>query len=118
MGRLTFLVVLLAAAAVQAKPATIIVGGPHTPSMVYGPADMLCDLDTCRLFNLPKETGLPPDAIAEFGLPKLGGQDRVELRRCFKVCRASVVGYETKQKTPPEHGNPTIAITPIEMRLE
>ena len=118
MRRLTFLAAMLWGTAVHARPVTVAVGAPHTPRMVYGPADMLCDLDTCRLFNLPRESGLAPNAIVEFGLPKLGGQDRVDLRRCFKVCRASIVGYMTTQKTPPEHGNPTVAITPIEMRLE
>ena len=118
MGRLCALAFLVIASAAQAKPVVLFVGAPHTPSTVYGPADMLCDLNTCRLFNLPKETGLAADAIVEFGLPTLGGQDRVDVRRCFQVCRASIVGFETKQKTPPEHGNPTVAITPIEMRLE
>ena len=111
------LAVLLSVGA-QARPVNIVISGPHSPSLLYGPADMLCDLNTCRLFNLPKETGLPPDAIVEFGLPQLGGQDRVDIRRCFQICRASVVGYETNQKTPSEHGNPTVAISPIELHLQ
>ena len=102
----------------QARPATMYVGAPRTPSVTYGPADMLCDLNTCRLFNLPKDAGLPPNAIVEFGLPQLNGQDRVDIRRCFQVCRATVIGFESQQKTTPDHGNPTVAITPIEMRLE
>ena len=114
---LTLAVVLLAAGA-QARPVTIVVGADHTPSTVYGPADMLCDLNTCRLFNLPAETGLPPDAIVEFGLPQLSGQGRVDIRRCFQICRASVLGFQTQEKPPPEQGNPTVAIVPIEMRLE
>ncbi len=114
---LSVLAVLVASGA-EARPVTIVVSGPHTPSLTYGPADMLCDLNTCRLFNLPKELGLAPDAIVEFGLPQLGGQDRVDIRRCFQICRASVIGYETKEKTPPEHGNPTVAISPIELHLQ
>ena len=110
--------VSLAAASADARPVTMYVGAPHTPFVTYGPADMLCDLNTCRLFNLPKEVGLAPSAIVEFGLPQLNGQDRVDIRRCFQICRATVTGFETQLKTPPEHGNPTVAITPIEMRLE
>ena len=114
---LPLLAMLVLATAVQARPVTITVGAAHTPSMTYGPADMLCDLNTCRLFNLPKEEGLPAGTIVEFGFPQMGGQDRVDLRRCLQLCRASVVGYATSQTTP-DHGNPTVAITPIEMRLE
>ena len=114
----TLAVFLAVAAAAHARPVTIVVGAAHTPSTIYGPADMLCDLNTCRLFSLPKEAGLPPGAIVEFGLPQMGGQERVDVRRCFQICRATIVGYPTEQKAPPERANPTIAITPIEMRLE
>lgn len=102
----------------SARPATIFVSSPHTPSVVYGPADMLCDLHKCRLFNLPPADGLAPDAIVEFGLPELNGQSRVDLRRCFEVCRASVLGYPSDPTSPPEHSKPTVFITPIELRLE
>ena len=102
----------------QARPVTIVVGEPHTPSIVYGPADMLCDLNTCRLFNLPKDAGLPQGAIVEFGLPKMDGQGRLDIRRCFQICHASILGFERQIETPPEHGNPTVAITPIELRLQ
>ena len=112
-----FAAMVLAAGAL-ARPVTITVGGTHTPSVRYGPADMLCDLNTCRLFNLPEEAGLPPGAIVEFGLPQLSGQDRVDIRRCFQVCRASVVGFAVSSLPPPERGNPTVAITPVEMQLE
>jgi hypothetical protein len=118
MRRLLPVIGLLMAAAAQAKPATITVGAAHTPSVQYGPADMLCDLNTCRLFNLPTATGLPRNAIVQFGLPQLDGQDRVDLRRCFQICRASVIGYVAPQKSPPEPANPTVSIIPIEMRLE
>lgn len=102
----------------QARPVTMFVGAQHTPSVLYGPTDMLCDLNTCRLFNLPKEIGLPASTIVEFGLPTLNGQDRVDIRRCFQICRASVLGFETKERVTPGHGNPAITITPIELRLE
>jgi hypothetical protein len=118
MWRLLPALAVLMATAAQAKPATIQVGPAHTPSVDYGPADMLCDLNTCRLFNLPKETGLPPNAIVQFGLPQLDGQDRVDLRRCFQICRASVIGYAAPQKAPQGPENPTVSIIPIEMRLE
>jgi hypothetical protein len=108
MWRLLPALAVLMATAAQAKPATIQVGPAHTPSVDYGPADMLCDLNTCRLFNLPKETGLP----------QLDGQDRVDLRRCFQICRASVIGYAAPQKAPQGPENPTVSIIPIEMRLE
>ena len=86
--------------------------------MTYGPADMLCDLNTCRLFNLPKDVGLPANAIVQFGLPQLSGQDRVDIRRCLQVCRATVTGFEAPQKPAWDPANPIITITPIEMRLE
>ena len=118
MRRTALLVLVLIATGAQSRPVTIVVGARHTPSIVYGPADMLCDLNTCRLFNLPQETGLPLHAIVEFGLPQLSGQGRVDIRRCFQICRASILGFETQERTPPEHGNPTVAIIPIEMRLQ
>jgi hypothetical protein len=100
------------------EPITIHAGPPHTPSVVYGPADMLCDLYTCRLFNLPSQLGLARGTIVAFGLPTLDGQDRVNLRRCFQVCRASVLGYEIDAAVPRAASNPTISINPIEIRLE
>lgn len=116
----TALVVLgsLVVGGVQARPVTMFVGAAHTPNVLYGPADMLCDLNTCRLFSLPKGNGLSSEAIVEFGLPQLNGQDRVDIRRCFQICRASVLGFETRPKVPPEHANPTVVITPIELHLE
>ena len=86
--------------------------------MLYGPADMLCDLNKCRLFELPSTLGLDPGTIVEFGLPAMGGQDRIDLRRCFQICRASVLGYKSPNTSPPGQSNPTIAITPVEIRLE
>ena len=110
--------VLLAAAGAR-QPAIIYVGAPDAHARVYGPADMLCDLNKCRLFNLPREPSLPPRAIAEFGIPVMSGQDRVELRRCLEqVCRASVLGTQSERTSLPGHSNPTLFITPIELRLE
>ncbi len=102
----------------SARPATLFVGAPHTPSVLYGPADMLCDMFKCRLFNLPRGLAASTDTIVEFGLPTLSGQDRVDLRRCLQVCRASILGYESSPTSNPEHSKPTLFITPIEMRLE
>ncbi len=108
----------LAAGAASAKPATITVGAPHPGALVYGPADMLCDLNKCRLFGLPAALHLPANAIVEFGVPQMEGQQRIELRRCFQLCRASVLGFASDATSPPGHGNPTVFITPIELRLE
>ncbi len=102
----------------QARPVTVSVGRPHTPSVVYGPADMLCDLHKCRLFNLPSTVAPVSNTIVEFGLPEVAGQDAVEFRRCFALCRASVLGYESNPTSKPEQSNPTVFITPVEIRLE
>ena len=114
----TLAVLIVTALPAWARPVTIVVGPPQKPAVTYGPADMLCDLNTCRLFNLPPSSGLPSNAIVEFGMPSLGGQDRVDMRRCLQICRASVVGVVESQKAAPGDGNPTIAIDPIEMRLD
>jgi hypothetical protein len=101
------------------RPATIIVGTANTDSKVYGPADMLCDLNKCRLFNLPASLGLAPNTIVEFGIPEMSGQDRVDMRRCSEqMCRASVLGYPSERTSLPGHSGPTVFITPVEMRLE
>ncbi len=118
MRALLFISALLLPFWAQARPATLRIGQPHTPSMVYGPADMLCDLHKCRLFNLPKTVAPDATTIVEFGLPDMTGQDGVEFRRCFALCRASVLGYESNPTSKPEQSNPTVFITPIEIRLE
>ena len=106
-------------AAIARQPATIIVGTANSASKVYGPADMLCDLNKCRLFNLPEALGLQPNTIVEFGLPEMNGQDRVDMRRCMEqLCRASVLGYPSERTSPPGHSGPTVFITPVELRLE
>jgi hypothetical protein len=102
----------------QARSVTLSVGRAHTPSMVYGPADMLCDLHKCRLFNLPPTVTPIANTIVEFGLPEVAGQDAVEFRRCFALCRASVLGYESNPTSKPEQSNPTVFITPIEIRID
>lgn len=109
---------LVASAGVVARPATLIVGGPHPAAVVYGPADMLCDLNKCRLFNLPAAVAPRSGTIVEFGLPQMDGQNRVDIRRCFQMCRASVLGFESDPTSDPQHSRPTIFITPIELRLE
>ena len=118
MRLLGLAVLLLASHLAQARPVTMIVGAAHEPNMLFGPADMLCDLNKCRLFGLPKTEHLAANAIIEFGLPQLDGQNRIDIRRCFQICRASVLGFETPLRSPVEHGNPVVAITPIELRLE
>jgi hypothetical protein len=101
------------------RPATIIVGTANRESKVYGPADMLCDLNKCRLFNLPAALGLAPNTIVEFGIPEMTGQDRVDMRRCSEqLCRASVLGYPSERTSLPGHSGPTVFITPVELRLE
>jgi hypothetical protein len=100
-------------------PVTIFVGSPNRAAQVYGPADMLCDLNKCRLFNLPSDGGLASGTIVEFGIPETTGQDRVEMRRCTEqLCRASVLGYPSERTSLPGHSNPTVFITPVELRLE
>ena len=112
------LAVILAPALAQARPATLYVGAPHTPSVLYGPADMLCDMFKCRIFGLPMPQVNQPGTIVEFGLPELAGQSRIDVRRCFQICRASVLGYQSTPTSRPESAKPTLFITPIEMRLE
>jgi len=105
--------------AAGARPVTIIVGTVNSDSKVYGPADMLCDLNKCRLFNLPVALGLAPNTIVEFGIPEMRGQDRIGMRRCMEeMCRASVLGYPSARTSPPGHSGPTVFITPVELRLE
>ncbi len=100
-------------------PVTLFVGTANRASRVFGPADMLCDLNKCRLLNLPKVNNLEPKTIVEFGIPDMSGQDRVEMRRCTEhLCRASVLGYPSERTSPPGHSRPTVFITPVEMRLE
>lgn len=100
-------------------PATIYVGVPNSRASIYGPADMLCDLNKCRIFNLPQTKGLARDTIVEFGIPELNGQDRVEMRRCSEqMCRASVLGYPSERTSMPGHTGPTVFITPVELRLD
>ena len=97
-------------------PVTLKLGAPHDGSTTYGPADMLCDLDKCHMFKVP---GLPPNGTVDFQMPFLKGQDRTDLRRCFSLCRASVVGYpNAPDHRPPDQRNPSITIVPIEMRLQ
>ena len=115
MRRLILVSSLLLMAA-DLPPVTLKLGPPHEGSATYGPADMLCDLDKCHMFKVP---GLPPNGTVDFQMPFLKGQERTDLRRCFSLCRASVVGYpnEPEHRTPDQR-NPSITIAPVEMRLE
>jgi hypothetical protein len=99
------------------KAITLKVGPAHNGAIVYGPADMLCDLDKCHMFMVP---GFPKNGTVDFQMPALKGQERTELRRCFNICRVSVLGFvsdETGHPTPDQQ-NPSITITPVELRLE
>lgn len=118
--RAPFLAAAVLLLAAGRSPATIHVGAPSSRALIYGPADMLCDLNKCRIFNLPKATGLARNTIVEFGMPEvMNGQDRVEMRRCSEqMCRASVLGYPSERTSLPGHTGPTVFITPVEIRLE
>ncbi len=107
----------LAKAAAPLPAVTLTIGPPHPGAIVYGPADMLCDLDKCHMFLVP---GLPKTGTVDFQMPSLKGQERTDLRRCFNVCHGTVLGYvsdETGHPTPDQQ-NPSITITPVEIRLD
>jgi hypothetical protein len=108
-----------AAAPPSHAPTSIFVGTANAATKSYGPADMVCDLNKCRLFSLPPDAGLQPNTIVEFGIPDMGGQDRVEMRRCMEtMCRATVLGYPSERTSSPGHAGPTVFITPVELRLQ
>ncbi len=113
------LVVMLMGAAPAPEPATIQVNPPNPQAVLYGPADMLCDLNKCRMFRLPAEDKLAPGTIVVFGYPgNVSGQDRITLRRCLDVCRAAVLGYPSPPTSPSEYPGPSVFITPVELRLQ
>lgn len=92
------------------------VGEPHTEAIVYGPADMLCDFELCRMLKVP---GLPANAEVDFQAPNLKGDERADLRRCFRFCRASVLGYVSNPAgTVPDPHSPSFTIVPVELRLQ
>ena len=99
------------------KAVTLKVGPPHQGAILYGPADMLCDLDKCHMFTVP---GFPKNGTVDFQMPALKGQERTDLRRCFNLCHVTVLGYvsdDTGHPTPDQQ-NPSITITPVELRLD
>lgn len=114
--RRSLLFVPLFLMAADLPPVTLHLGPPHDGSVTYGPADMLCDLDKCHMFKVP---GLPANGTVDFQMPFLKGQERTDLRRCFSLCRGTVVGYpsEPEHRTPDQR-NPSITISAIEMRLQ
>ena len=119
MRRWAALAASIVLAAAGHAPSVIHVGASNPHARLYGPADMLCDLNKCRLFNLPKEEGMDPNTIVEFGIPDVSGQDRVDMRRCSEqLCRASVLGYPSKRTSPPGHSGPTLFISPIDLQLD
>ncbi len=115
MRRLLVLSVFLGAAA-PLQPVTFHLAPPHEGSTQYGPADMLCDLDKCHMFKVP---GMPSNGTVDFQMPFLQGQERVDLRRCFSLCRATVTGYpsEPDHRTPDQR-NPSISIAAVELSIQ
>ena len=91
---------------------------PHETAVVYGPADMLCDMNMCRLFGVPASGAVPPHAVVEFGLPAMIGQGRVDIRRCLQMCRASVLGFPSNRTSAKQFAGRSVFITPIELRLQ
>ena len=115
MRRLLILSVFLMAAEPMG-PITFHLAPAHPGSTSYGPADMECDLDKCHMFKVP---GMPPNGTVDFQMPFLQGQDRVNLRRCFSLCRAVVTGYpsEPEHRTPDQR-NPSISIAAIDLSIQ
>lgn len=102
--------------AADLPPVTFKLGPAHEGEVAYGPADMLCDLDKCHMFKVP---GMPPNGTVDFQMPNLQRQERLDLRRCFSLCRASVTGYPSvPEHRTPDQRNPSITITASELRLQ
>ncbi len=99
-------------------PVTIQVGTPNPAAVLYGPADMLCDMNKCRMFSLPPENKLAPKTIVVFGYPPVYGQGAIDLRRCLDLCRAAVLGYPSPPTSASEYPGPSVFITPVELRLQ
>ncbi len=115
MRRMLLLSVFLVAAA-PLPPVTFHLAPAHDGSNTYGPADMLCDLDKCHMFKVP---GMPSNGTVDFHFPALQGQERIDLRRCFSLCRATVTGYpsEPEHRTPDQR-NPSISIAATELQIQ
>lgn len=108
---------VMAIAASPLPPATLKINPPHASTVTYGPADMMCDRDKCHMFLVP---GFPKNSTVDFQMPFLNGQNRTDLQRCFNVCKVSVLGYvsDVTGHPTPDQRNPSITITPIEIRLQ
>ncbi len=118
-----FLLIMTAHGPVTASPSphnpvTVYVGSPHDGSAVFGPGEMLCDLNLCRMFEVAETPATPKGVVVEFGLPQPVGQGRIDIRRCLQVCRASVLGYPSERTSKQTSPGRAIFITPIELRLE
>ena len=99
---------------------TIKLQTPAADAETFGPGDMICDLNKCRLFNLPSAPERYPDRVlVEFGFPGMSGQDRFLIRKCTGVlCRATVSGSRLAPTSRPESDNPTLFLTPAEIKLQ
>ena len=112
------LAMILCSTAANAAPYTITMGDKAAGSEVFGPADLICDLNKCRMFTLPVASHVPANAIIEFGQPKMTGQDRIVMRRCIELCRAIVTGVRIASPTRQESQRPEIYITPSELLIQ
>ena len=99
---------------------TIKLGEPTTAAETFGPGDLICDLNKCRLFNLPSDPArYSARALVEFGFPGMSGQDRFVIRRCTgTLCKATVTGKRTTPTSRPESANPTIFVVPVEIVVQ
>ena len=104
----------------MAKADTIKLGEVTAATEKFGPGDMICDLNKCRLFNMPPDSARYSDrALIEFGFPGMSGQDRFIMRRCTgALCRATVSGIRTAPTSRPESANPTIFVVPAEIEVK
>lgn len=110
------LILSLLLMAADLPPKTFTLGPAQPGSVTYGPADMECDLDKCHMFRVP---GLPPNGTVDFHFPDLKGQDRVDMRRCFSLCKATVIGYPAApEHRTPDQRNPSISIAATEIRIQ
>ena len=110
----------MSGAATMAAAETIRLGDASAATETFGPGDMICDLNKCRLFNMPSDPARYSDrALVEFGFPGMSGQNRFIMRRCTgRLCKATVSGTRTTPTSRPESANPTIFLVPAEIEVK